>query len=250
VGDATGDALYPVWPRSGAGAGSNIPQLDLTGSRIEWDGTNIKVHISAADLSNLASPDTTNQTHVWWLTTWQENSKIFFAKAESDGGGALTFTAGAPATYDRPGLTYYTIPTLVDYRGGTSVNGVKNGNEFVVTVPPNLVGNVGAGAVLQSVTGYSVLDNGSPPIVTVGATGAPEDNMPTIADATPAYNAVLAASTSTSPPVTPIAAPSALPNTAAVVLQLPAPLRVGLGGLLVALAIVGLIARGALGRQD
>src|SRR5438445_2049788 len=29
------------------------------------------------------------------------------------------------------------------------------GNEFVVTVPPNLVGNVGAGAVLQSVTGYS-----------------------------------------------------------------------------------------------
>jgi len=213
ISDATGDALYPVWPRSGAGAGPNVPQLDLTGSRIEWDGTNIKVHVPLSSLQSLASPDASNETHVWWVTTWQFNGKIYFAKAESDGGGTPSFTAGIPASYDRPGLTYYTLPTLMDYRGGTAVSGQQVGNEFVVTVPPSVVGSRQAGDVLEGVTSWTALDNGQPPVVTVGVTGLPEDNMPTWTDATPAYDAVLAVTT-TGPIPGPSPLPSVLPNTA------------------------------------
>jgi hypothetical protein len=194
IGDNTGDARYPVWPRTGPGAGTNVAQLDLTGSRVQWDGTNIVVHIPVASLASLASPDTRNQTHVWWLTTWQLGGKIYFAKAESDGGAAPTFTAGAPASYDRPGLTYYTVPTLLDYRAGSTVHGVRNGNEWVITIPPSLVGMPKPGSVLESVTAYTALDNGQPPVVTVGTTGLPVDNMPSIVDATPAYNAPLSTS--------------------------------------------------------
>jgi len=199
INDATGDALYPVQ------GGSNVPQLDLTGSNITSDGTNLLVHVSAANLASTASPDTSNQTHVWYLTMWHFKNKMYFAKMESDSGGTPTFTAGMPATYDRPGLNGQTVATLTDYSGGTAVTGSVKGNDITITVPGSLVGNPGAGSVLESVTGYTVLDNGVPPAVTLGV-----GNIPTITDATPAYNALLAAgavvptpSASTSTSVTP-----------------------------------------------
>lgn len=201
VTDAAGDALYPVYPRSGSGAGTDQPQLDLTGSRIAWDGTNVIVHIPVADLANLGSPDTSCQTNVWWLTTWQAGGKIYFAKAESNGGGTPTFTAGTPGSFDRPGLGSATFPTLVDYSGGTSVTGTKSGNEWVITVPPSLVGGPAKGSVLEKVTAYSVLDDGLPLTIAPG-TGAPcepQDNIPTITDATPAYDAVLGATAGSNP---------------------------------------------------
>jgi hypothetical protein len=83
---------------------------------------------------------------------------------------------------------------LLDYRAGSTVHGVRNGNELVITVPPSLVGKPTPGSVLESVTAYTALDNGQPPVVTVGTTGLPIDNMPSIVDATPAYNAPLSAS--------------------------------------------------------
>jgi hypothetical protein len=192
VTDATGDALYPVWPRSGPGAGTIVSQLDLTGAQMSWNGAFLQVQMPVASLASLASPDTTCQTHVWWLTTWRMNGKIYFAKAESDGGGPMTFTAGVPASYDRPGLTYYTIPTLVDYRGGTTVSGTVSGNTISIAVPPSLVGSPSSGTLLEAVTAYTALDNGLPPILTEG-TGTPctaseTDNVPTVVDATPAFN--------------------------------------------------------------
>lgn len=193
IKDATGDALYPVYPRTGTGAGANVPQLDLIGSRIEWSAGNVVVHVPVADLSNLTSPDTRCQTNVWWLTTWQVGGKIYFARAESNGGGAPTFAAGSPASFDRPGIGAATFPTLVDYSGGTTVTGARNGNEWVITVPAAVVGSPGRGSVLEKVTSYSVLDDGLPPTIGPG-TGAPcepQDNVPTITDATPAYDAVL-----------------------------------------------------------
>ena len=209
--DAAGDALFPVQ------GGSNVPQLDLTESWSEWNGTNLKVHMSIADLSSTASPDTSNQNHVWYLTTWQFNHGIYFAKAESDSGGALTFTAGVPASYDRPGLNGQTVATLVDYRGGTTVMGQRSGNEIVITVPPSVVGSPSTGALLEAVTAYTVLDNGNPPFVTA-ATG----NIPTVVDATAAYNASLVPTTATpsaSSAGSPASgssqsAPASIPNTA------------------------------------
>lgn len=193
MSDLTGDALYPVWPRTGSTAGHNVPQLDLTGSKVEWDGSNIVVHVPVASLSSLASPDTSCQTNVWWLTTWQQNGRIYFAKAESDSGGAPRFTAGAPSSFDRLGIGAATFPTLVDYSGGTAVTGSKQGDEWVLRVPPSVVGSPARGSTLEGVTAYTVLDDGLP--LTIGpGTGAPcepQDNIPTVVDAAAAFNSAL-----------------------------------------------------------
>ena len=195
VADAAGDALYPVWPRTGPGAGHDVAQLDLRGSRVDWDGTNLLVHVSVADLSSLASPDSSCQSNVWWLTTWQLGGKIYFVRAESDSGGAPTFAAGKPTSFDRPGLGATTAPTLIDYSGGTSVQGGKQGSEWVITVPPAAVGSPAPGSTLEAVTAYTALDNGRPLDIGPGngSTCEPQDNIPTLVDATPAYNAQLVA---------------------------------------------------------
>ena len=189
ITDATGDALYPVQ------GGTNVKQLDLTSSTVAWDGSNVVVTMSVADASSLASPDSSNQSNVWWLTTWQFNHKIYFAKAQSSGGGAISCTAGLPATYDRPGLNGQTVATLADYSGGTAESKCAlAGNTFTITVPAGDVGGPAANAVLESTTAYSVLDNGLPPVVAPGP-----GNVPTVIDATPAYDALLAAPATTVP---------------------------------------------------
>lgn len=179
MGDRQGDALYPVQ------GGTNVPQLDLTAARAEWDGSHLKVHLPAASLASLSSPDAT-QRNVWWIATWQYKGKVYFAKAESDAGGALKFVAGKPQSYDRPGLSYYTVPTLLDYRNGQTVSGQKVGDELVVDVPAAVVGNPQTGDVLEAFTGFTILDTGLNPFVTVGP-----GNIPTVVDATAAENALL-----------------------------------------------------------
>jgi hypothetical protein len=178
-----GNALYPV-----DGGTTNYPQLDIRSSQVSFDGANVVVQMTVADAKSLVSPDSTNQTHVWWLTTWQYNHKIYFAKAESDSGGAVSCTAGLPATYDRPGLNAQTVATLADYSGGTAESKCAlAGNTFTITVPAGDVGGPAANAVLESTAAYSVLDNGLPPVVAPGP-----GNVPTVVDATPAYDALLA----------------------------------------------------------
>lgn len=183
ISDASGDALYPVQ------GGTNSPQLDLTSSNVTWDGSHVIVQMSVANASALTSPDTTNQKNVWWLTTWQFNHKIYFAKAQSAGGGAITCTAGLPSSFDRPGLNGQTVATLVDYSGGTAESDCKlSGNTFTITVAATDVGTPADQAVLESTAGYTVLDNGAPPEVGPGA-----GNIPTVVDASPAYDALLSA---------------------------------------------------------
>lgn len=182
TGDFLGDATDP------RAAGPNIPQLDLTGTTVATDGANILLNIPVASLASLSSPDALH-SHVWWLTTWQWNTKVYFAKVESDSGGTPTFTAGIPASYDRPALNAQTAATLVDYRGGAAVTGQKIGNEWIIKVPPGLVGNPTTGSILEGLTSWTVLDNGNPPGVTAGIVDLPViNNIPTIFDATPAFN--------------------------------------------------------------
>lgn len=187
ISAALGGALYPVDPSQGAQ--QNVPALDLTSSRIQWDGSNLIVHVSAADLSSIASPSS-SQGNVWYLTTWQFNHTIYFARAQSSGGGALTFAAGKAASFDRPGLNAQTIASLVDYSAGTTEQGSQSGNDITITVPAGDVGNPATGDVLESVASYAALDSGQPLFVGPG-TG----NIPTVVKATPAYDALLAAST-------------------------------------------------------
>ena len=183
VGDPTGET-------SAIGSLGGQPALDLTGSQVTWDGSNLVVHATAANLSAISSPSTA-QPNVWYLTTWQFNHTIYFARAQVDGTGT-SFFAGPAKSFDRPGLNAQTVATLVDYSGGTAIQGTVQGNQITMTVPASLVGSPAAGSLLESVTGYTALDNGAPLFVGPG-TG----NMPTIVDSTIAYDDVLGAQSAT-----------------------------------------------------
>jgi MYXO-CTERM domain-containing protein len=187
--DATGDAHYPLI------TGPNIPQLDLIRSRVEWADGKLIVRLTTAGLANLTSPDTLVQQNTWWLTVWHFGTKIYFARVQSSAGGAPTCSAGPPGSFDRPGLTYYPVPTMVDYSGGTTVACNKLGNEWVVTVPASLVGNPKTGDLLEGIAGYSMIDSGAPLFVAPGP-----GNIPTVTDATPTYNLVLGSTTSGAAP--------------------------------------------------
>jgi hypothetical protein len=183
TGDATGDALYPVDP-----AGPNVPQLDLTGASVGWDGSKLTVHIGVKDLGSTTSPDPSDQVNTWWLAVWKFQTHLYFAKVQANSGGAPTFLAGTPSSYDRPGICMCSSPTLVDYSGGTAVTGAKTADGWDITVPAATVGNPTTGSTLESFAAYSMLDNGKPLIV---APLPQISNMPTIVDATAAVNAPL-----------------------------------------------------------
>jgi hypothetical protein len=179
ITDAAGDGRYPVE------GGTNVPALDLKSSGVKRDGTNLIVAIDTNSAKTAVSPNS-QQPNVWYLTTWQFEHKLYFAKAMVDSSGIVTYTAGAPRSFDRVGLNAQTVATLVDYSGGTTVKGARTASGFTLTIPASVVGSPEAGALLEAVTGYSALDSGLPPEIGPG-TG----NVPTVTDATPAYNVKL-----------------------------------------------------------
>jgi hypothetical protein len=174
----------PIDPTQGAQ--QYQPALDLTGSRVAWDGSNLIVHVRVADLSNISSPNTL-QPNVWYLTVWQFNHTIYFARAQVDLTGSMSFAAGPAKSFDRVGLNAQTDATMVDYSGGSTVQGATSGNDISITVPASLVGNPKMGDMLESVASYTALDNGLPLFVGPG-TG----NIPTITNSTPAYDVAVA----------------------------------------------------------
>jgi hypothetical protein len=63
------------------------------------------------------------------------------------------------------------------------VKGARTATGFRLTVPASVVGSPASGRLLECVTGYSALDNGLPLEIGPGA-----GNIPTVTDATAAYN--------------------------------------------------------------
>jgi hypothetical protein len=92
------------------------------------------------------------------------------------------FVAGEPGAYSRPGLTYYTVPSLLDFRDGVPVQGARQGDEWVLRVPLAVVG-ARPGDLLESLTAFSVVASPLPPFVVPGA-----GPVPRAGDATPAVN--------------------------------------------------------------
>jgi len=178
--DPRGDGHYPSL------YGRNRPGLDLRRISVTHNTKGVDVTIRVADLSKTTSPSSA-KNNVWYLVTWIDpDGRLWFARAESDSGGSLTFHAGEPGAYDRPGIAYYTVPTLVDYRGGTAITGKRVGNRITMHVPASLVGHPKSSDIFESVTGWTVLDNGRPPFDT--ATNR-LGNVPLVVDATAAFDA-------------------------------------------------------------
>ena len=75
----------------------------------------------------------------------------------------------------------------------STVFGQRTPTGFQIMVPSSFVGGPSTGALLEGVTGYTALDNGLPPEIGPGA-----GNIPSVTDATPAYNVALSTTTTTS----------------------------------------------------
>jgi hypothetical protein len=156
MSDATGDAQWPHFSPTGAGA--SVPQLDLTGVALgKPDANTLRVRMSAANLSALAAP--AGKTRSLWLTRFQALStgnsdeksyRIFYVAAESTGGAAPSFFIGTTAcTETTPGNC-----KVVTYPAQTAVQGRRCGNAWVIDVALTAFGRP-VGSTLFSVTGLT-----------------------------------------------------------------------------------------------
>ena len=154
--DPTGDARWPHY--SPTGAGTNVPQLDLTGVQLSSpDASTLRVRMSVSSLASLAPP--TGKTSAAWITRFlalsqgdsgEEAYRIFDVGVESTAGGAPVFWAGTTSCTDStPGTC-----KVVNYPKQNAVPGHRDGNAWVVDVPLSAFGSP-VGPTLYSVTGLT-----------------------------------------------------------------------------------------------
>ena len=178
--DASGDAQWPHYSPTGAGA--NQPQLDFTGLQVGQPSSGtLRVRMSLASLASLLPP--VGKTNAFWLTRFQalstgdsgeEAYRIFYVGAQSTGGLTPTFFAGTTTCTDStPGNC-----KVVNYPVGTQITGHVCGNTLVADVPLSAFGAPVTGPVLYNVTGLS------------GGRNA-DDDLYADVDATPSFDYVL-----------------------------------------------------------
>jgi hypothetical protein len=154
--DATGDAQWPHYSPTGAGA--NQPQLDLTKVALSMASTStLRVKMTVANLSGMLPPP--GKAKAVWLTRFQalstggsgeEAYRIFYVGAESTGGLAPQFFAGSTTCTDTtPGNC-----KVVNYPTTMAVQGRVCGNTISIDVPRDGGFGVGipVGNTLYSVT--------------------------------------------------------------------------------------------------
>jgi hypothetical protein len=157
VTDETGDAQWPHYSPTGAGA--NLPQLDFTGLQVgQPDPSTLRVRMSLSSLAALTPP--AGKTQSLWLTRFQALStgdsgeqayRIFYVGAQSTGGLTPSFFAGSTTCTDStPGTCKVT-----NYPATIPVQGKVCGSTLVVDVPLSGFGNPVQGPLLYNVTAFS-----------------------------------------------------------------------------------------------
>jgi hypothetical protein len=157
VSDPTGDAQWPHYSPTGAGA--NQPQLDFTGLQLgQANAGTLRVRMSLASLASLLPP--AGKTNAFWLTRFQalstgdsgeEAYRIFYVGAQSTGGLTPTFFAGTTTCTD-------TTPQnckVVNYPAQQQISGHVCGNSLVADVPLSSFGAPVNGPLLYNVTALS-----------------------------------------------------------------------------------------------
>ena len=157
VADPTGDAQWPHYAPTGAGA--NQPQFDFTGLQVgQPTAGTLRVRMSLASLASLAPP--AGKANAVWLTRFQalsvgnsgeEAYRIFYVGAQSTGGLTPSFFAGSTTcTETTPGNC-----KVVNYPVQQQVTGHVCGNTLVADVPLSAFGQPVNGALLYNVTGLA-----------------------------------------------------------------------------------------------
>jgi hypothetical protein len=159
MADVSGDAQ---WPHYGpAGAGANLPQLDLTAVKLTKPSADVlRVQMSAASLASLLPP--AGKTSSVWLTRFQALSprpggsedvyRIFYVGAEATAGVTPQYFAGTATCQETtPGNC-----KIFQYPVQQTVTGSRLGNSFVIDV--NLSSGFGSpvhGSTLYNVTAFT-----------------------------------------------------------------------------------------------
>ncbi|MHB8509181.1 MAG: hypothetical protein ACYDGR_11125 [Candidatus Dormibacteria bacterium] len=205
VFDAENDGFLPTNDTS-------TPALDLLSAGAVLQGSTLRVHIRARDLSNPvpALPPTEGASGVTYLLTWKWNDDTWYAAAHFDAANNVTYDAGRPQSVPFTGTGGPKFAAYVVNSNSTSVPGTvdRTHGDIFIEVPTAAVGGIGAGARMLQATAFTLADRG---------TGVLSDQ----ADATPPFDDLLgsapaASSPSPTAPTTP-APPSPtppLPNTA------------------------------------
>ena len=225
---AAGDA---TWPNTAAG--TNLPGLDLTGVGASFDGSNLVGRIDLADASatgmaaaisgyNSAS-SAVNSTdpsasRVQYVLRWDSpEGETYYMTAEADTGGNLTFYGGKVDSSNA--VNNVNAAVGIAYRPQTAftVTGQRSGNTLLLKAPLSQFG-LAPGRTLVSLEAFSLT---GPADSALGGTATSQifASMRDI-DASPALDAVLAASTGPAggnQPVTtnPTTGLSGTPNTSA-----------------------------------
>ncbi|MGB2874044.1 MAG: hypothetical protein WBB76_01055 [Gaiellaceae bacterium] len=157
VSDPTGDAQWPHYSPTGAGA--NQPQLDFTGLRVgQPNPGTLRVRMSLSSLSSFLPPP--GKTSAFWLTRFQalstgdsgeEAYRIFYVGAQSTGGLTPTFFTGSTTCTD----TNPQNCKVVNYPVQQQITGHVCGNSLVADVPLSAFGAPVNGPLLYYVTALS-----------------------------------------------------------------------------------------------
>ena len=178
--DPTGDAQWPHY--SATGAGANQANMDFTGLQVgQPSAGTLRVRMSLNSLSSFMPP--LGKTNAFWLTRFQSLStgnsgeeayRIFYVGAQSTGGLTPSFFAGTTTcTESTPGTC-----KVVNYPVQTAVTGHVCGNTLVADVPLSAFGAPVSGPLLYNVTALS------------GGRNADNDLYADV-DATPSFDYVL-----------------------------------------------------------
>jgi hypothetical protein len=157
VSDPTGDAQWPHYSPTGAGA--NQPQFDFTGLQLGQPSSGtLRVKMSLASLASLTPP--AGKSTSLWLTRFQalstgnsgeESYRVFYVGAQSTAGLTPSFFVGSTTCTE-------TTPKnckVLNYPATTAVTGHVCGNSLVADVPLSAFGSPVNGALLYNVTAVS-----------------------------------------------------------------------------------------------
>jgi hypothetical protein len=184
IADAAGDAQWPHY--SATGAGANLPQFDLRGLAVSQPTAGVlRVKMTLGSLATLAPP--TGKLRSTWLTRFQalsvgdkgeESYRIFYVGADSAGGAAPSFFAGTTTCTDTdPGNC-----KVVNYPVQAAATGKVCGNVISVDVPLAAFGKPVQGTTLFNVTALALGRNA-------------DNDIYADVDATPSFDYVLGSST-------------------------------------------------------
>jgi hypothetical protein len=148
IGDASGDALYPVI------GGTNVPGMDIAGTSMKLSsrGNVLDVTTRVVDLTNPAATASqiTGAHYLQFVTRWQLGNTIYYAAMSQTPGGSPSFCFPHVLTYPEPtvgGLSEPGAVTCPDSPSATS--------PCSVTIHVN-VADVGGAGLLEEVGTYAL----------------------------------------------------------------------------------------------